>query len=196
MTLRFDNPASVSREEFERDLALLPQWRRDKALSYRFLLDRVLCAKAYLLLKDAVRCEFGIAEDLEFEYDSIGGKPFLKGHRDIHFNLSHCRSAVMCTVSRSPVGCDVEDVAATLDMDLCRTCFSNDEVSRIVASTDPCVEFTRLWTMKEALLKLTGEGLSVHDLPGVLQSPRAAGVEFEVEVDPAKKWVSCVCCRR
>ena len=50
----FDHPQDVTREELNRDFLQLPQWRRKKVLSYRFLIDQVLCAKAYMLLKNGL----------------------------------------------------------------------------------------------------------------------------------------------
>lgn len=61
MTLLLHNhPQDVTQEEFEKDFLLLPEWRRKKVLIFRFLIDRVLCTKAYLLLKQGLSSEFGI----------------------------------------------------------------------------------------------------------------------------------------
>ena len=38
--------------------------------------------------------------------------------------------------------------------------FGTDETLRIMSSENPEFEFTRFWTEKEAILKLTGEGVS------------------------------------
>ncbi len=43
--------------------------------------------------------------------------------------------------------------------DLAEYVCSDEEMSRILASEDPAKAFISLWTMKEATLKLTGEGL-------------------------------------
>lgn len=64
MTILLHNhPQDVTQEEFEKDLLLLPDWRQKKALRFRFLLDRVLCAKAYLLQKQGLSSTFGITEN-------------------------------------------------------------------------------------------------------------------------------------
>ena len=64
----FEHPQNVTQEELQQDLLLLPQWRREKVLSYRFLIDQVLCAKAYILLKNGLRETYGITENPAFEY--------------------------------------------------------------------------------------------------------------------------------
>ena len=83
----FEHPQDVTREELNKDLLLLPQWRRKKVLSYRFLIDQVLCAKAYMLLKDGLREAYGIVDNPTFEYVKHE-KPVLRDYPNIHFNLS------------------------------------------------------------------------------------------------------------
>lgn len=188
----FTDLQSVTPEELAEDLESLPQFRRDKALSYRFHNDRVQSVKAYLMLRKALREDFGISEDPVFEYAS-GGKPFLAEYPDIHFSLSHCRNAVLCVVGSGEAGCDVEAVEPSLDLDICRHCFNDGETARILAAPEPCLEFAKLWTIKESFLKFTGEGL-VEDLPSLLTSGRLPeGLTFSTRVSPARDFVWTVC---
>ena len=53
-----------------------------------------------------------------------------------------------------------------------------DEINN---SANPDETFTKLWTMKEALLKYTGEGLR-RDIKTVLNLSPASEVEFYTEV--------------
>ncbi len=163
-----DHPAAVTAEELARDLLMLPPWRREKALSYHFLIDRVLCTKAYLLLCQGLHECYGIdchpssgvrpCNSPEFAY--VGnGKPVLKDYPHIHFNISHCHRGVLVAIDDRPIGCDIEEIAPTLDLDLCRHCFNDSEIADIVASPVPSATFTSWWTRKEAVLKLTGEGI-------------------------------------
>ena len=138
--------------------AVSPQ-RREKALRYRQLRDQKLSLAVYLLLAEGLAKEYGIHDPPEFAFGPHG-KPHLANHPGIHFNLSHCREAALCVIADTPVGCDIESVPATLDMDLCRHCFNNQELASIFSSPSPTIAFTTLWTKKEALLKLTGQGLA------------------------------------
>lgn len=147
-------------------LLALPEWRRRTALAYRFDSDRWLCARAYELLCQGLREEFGITEVPEFAVGT-NGKPYLPELEGVHFNISHCRDAVAVALSDMPIGCDVESIVEDLDEDVMRYCFSPDEIEGIQNATSPNLEFTRLWTIKEAIVKLTGEGL-VDDLPRLL----------------------------
>ena len=185
----FDRPESVTQEELRRDLAALPEWRRQKALFYRFDIDRVLCAKAWLLLKHGLKEMYGIDEDPEFEFNE-NGKPCLRNHPEIHFNLSHCRKGVMCVISDAPVGCDIEEIAGELDPDLCRYCFGEAGTADITASPDPCIAFTERWTRREALQKLLGaaaDGSTADD------ADVDAAVIYDTVIDPEHSCVRTVC---
>jgi 4'-phosphopantetheinyl transferase len=162
--------------DFEASLSLLSEQRREQALKFKHELGRKTCAMAYLLLCEGLRKEFGITEQPIFDYGEHG-KPFIVGHPDIHFNLSHCREAVVCAVSDRPVGIDVESIREYKDS-LARYTMNDDELALISGS--PLV-FTRLWTMKEAKLKLSGEGIR-NDMKTVL-----TGHECFQTVENAKK---------
>ncbi len=146
-------------------LAAVSAERRAYALRFRHELGQRQCVAAYLLLQRALKQEFGIEGDLQFTLGEHG-KPSLVGHPDIHFNLSHCREAVACAVSDKPVGIDVESTRRYHPMLLDYT-MNSDEQRRVTQATRPDEAFIRLWTMKEAVLKLTGEGIS-RDLHTVL----------------------------
>lgn len=154
----FNNPSSVSYEQWLSDCELLPEWRRQKACSYRFLIDKVLCTKAFLLLKDGLREHYGISEEIEFEFLD-NGKPILKGFPNIHFNLSHCKKGVLCVISDSPIACDIEEIQVNIDTELVNYIFTPLEAHTILASPEPCLEFTKHWTVKEAIYKLGHNGI-------------------------------------
>ena len=153
-------------------LAAVSAERRTYALRYRREEDQRLCLSAYLLLQRALREEFGLSEVPPF---CIGehGKPVLEGYPDIHFNLSHCREAVACVVSTHPVGIDIEMVDS-YDEALLPTTMNEKEQQMILESPHPESTFIRFWTMKESLLKLTGEGIT-DNLPSVLSKLEATG---------------------
>ena len=160
--------------------------RHRYALRYRKKSDQRLCLAAWLLLKRALREEFGIEEDPVFRYTEQG-KPLLCGHEDIHFNLSHCDEAVACAVSHNPVGIDVETYHH-YSQELMTMTMSEEEQRQILSAERPDVVFTRLWTMKESLLKCTGEGISDH-LPTLL----AASPPYQVRTIVDSRYVCTLC---
>lgn len=129
--------------------------RRERAMSYRHERDRRLCVAAYRLLQRALEAQYGITDQPQFIEDEKG-KPYLVGHRHIHFSLSHCRAAVACAVSGSPVGVDIETLDH-YDPEVAARVMSEEEMHHILSSPHPALTFTRLWTMKESLYKITGD---------------------------------------
>ena len=161
--------------DFDGALPLLSEQRREQALKFKYELGRKTCAMAYLLLCEGLRKEYGITERPVFEYGEHG-KPSIIGHPDIHFNLSHCREAVICAVSDRPVGIDIESIREFKDS-LVHYTMNEQEVAQIEQAERPNVEFIRLWTMKEARLKLSGRGITdnmKHVLDGSEQIGRAS----------------------
>ena len=148
----------IAHFDFEKALPLLSRQRREQALKFKYELGRKTCAAAYLLLREGLRKEYGILEPPVFEYGEHG-KPMLSGYPHIHFNISHCREAVLVVVSDRPVGADVECIREYKDS-LVRYTMNDAEIARIEQSDHPEVAFIRLWTMKEAKLKLSGRGIT------------------------------------
>lgn len=189
--LLFNNPQLVTEEELAHDLNLLPEWRREKALKFRFLIDRVLSTKAYLLLKQGLQQGYGIETNPTFDYIK-NDKPVLREFPDIHFNLSHCKKGVLCVIDDHPVGCDIEAIPTQLNMSLCNYCHQEQEVNHILQSEKPTMAFTELWTRKEALVKLVGTGLN-DNLKQMLTSEVATNVQFATVCKPDLGYVYSIC---
>lgn len=164
-------------------LPRLPQWRLRKAMSYRRDIDRFLCAKSFLLLEEMLLDRFGLGRCPEFLFESQG-KPYLKNHPGIFFNISHCRRGIVCAVSDSPVGVDIEEIQ--FDEALAAMVLSPEELASVRASGEPDVAFTRLWTLKESYLKLTGEGIR-DNMKEVLS--RTDGICFKTEAVRSAAYV-------
>lgn len=160
--------------DLEAALPLLSAQRREQTLRFRYESGRRQCAAAYLLLCEALRKEYGITEKPLFEYNEHGKPnlmfsslhvPFSILHQ-IHFNISHCSEAAVCIVSDHPVGIDVESIRSYRPSLVSYT-MNDAEQRQIAAAERPEVEFIRLWTQKEAVLKLRGTGLR-NDMKTVL----------------------------
>lgn len=111
----------------------------------------------YNLLVETLR-ETGLLKDPPLLEYAENGKPFLKNYSDLHFNISHCRTHIALALSHSPVGIDVESLRRVSPSLIKRVC-SDEEQHIISQSSDPDMEFLRLWTRKEAYLKYTGTGI-------------------------------------
>lgn len=144
--------------DWQAALPLLSEQRRQQCLQFRHDQGRKTCAAAYLLLCEGLRREYGILEPPVFEYGPHG-KPSIVGHPEIHFNMSHCREAAICVLSSHPVGVDIESIRAYRES-LARYTMNEAEMALIKQSPRPDIEFIRLWTLKEAVLKLSGQGIN------------------------------------
>jgi 4'-phosphopantetheinyl transferase len=152
-------------------LAELSGQRREQALKFKHELGQRTCVAAYLLLCEGLQKEYGIIEKPIFEYGEHG-KPSLVGYPHIYFNLSHCREAAICMISDQPVGIDIESIR-TFKQTLMDYTMNENEAHQIEQAERPELEFIKLWTQKEAVLKLTGEGIT-RDLKSVLLNPPAS----------------------
>ena len=169
------------------DLALerVSAQRREQALRFRHEGGRRLCLAAYLLLMDGLREEYGLTEPPIFSYSS-DGKPIIAARPDIHFSLSHSGNVALCALGDQPVGADVE-VPRKISSSLIAYTMNDGEQALINAASDPTMMFLRFWTRKEALLKLTGEGIR-NDMKMVL----AEVEKYHVETVQTDKYIFSV----
>lgn len=181
-----DHIADLSEVQTEKLIASLPDWRREVALRYRHLQGRRECAVGYIELLRALRLRFGIDEMPAFAYN-VHGKPYLAEHPDVHFSISHCREAAGCLVSDRPCGLDIERIR-NAKPDLVRHTMSAEEAEAIFADPFPDVAFTRLWTQKEALLKLKGTGI-VDDLHHVLCRDNMNGITLKTTENAYRGYI-------
>lgn len=93
------------------------------------------------------------------------GKPRLDPPYDnlLHFNLSHSAGMVLLGVSKNRrIGVDIEYIRPLENMaTIARRYFTQDEYTRIMSAPQSLQEnaFYTLWSMKEACLKCSGQGL-------------------------------------
>lgn len=155
----YDDMAPWSEERMQMELSLVSEQRREKVMKMRNAAARQQSLTAYRLLQDMLCETYGITESPIF-CTLDNGKPVILGHEDIHFNISHCRNGVACAISDDPVGIDIECIPQAVKETLAEYIFNDYELEMIRLSPTPSVIFTRLWTMKEAVVKLSGRGIT------------------------------------
>ena len=158
--------------------------KREQAVSYAML--------AYALEHDAALIASGETHVLPFPSEALyyqperaplwqngeHGKPYLTNHEGVHFNISHCREAIVTAVSSHDVGVDVEGRRKFSDNLLGRA-FSEAEQHLVRQSDDPEWEFARIWTRKEAWFKWTGTGILIDHLKTVEEEAAIAQCHIE-----------------
>lgn len=127
---------------------------------------------------------------------SIGanGKPFFE-NAGIHFNLSHSGSAVVAAFSAFPVGIDIESRGrSNRFVEIARRYFHPAEAEIVFRSGDEEL-FLKLWTGKEAMLKLSGAGLAgglQEALPGTAGTGTLYGREVRLTTFSFEKFSGTV----
>ena len=86
------------------------------------------------------------------------GKPYFPDS-PWHFSISHTKAHAFCALAKCPVGIDAEEMDRKINLKLADKVLSEDEKLRFYNYKDKNDAFLRLWVLKEASVKLTGEGL-------------------------------------
>jgi 4'-phosphopantetheinyl transferase len=132
---------------------------------YRFAADRDIYIAAHALTRTMLSDAAGLPTDTWRYVKGRSGKPSLAadcGGTGLHFNISHTHGMVACAVARCEIGIDVEAADRPTDYKVADRFFAPEE-ARLVASAPPEERaglFFRFWTLKEAFIKATGEGMS------------------------------------
>ena len=143
---------------FAEALRRAPAARRKKIARLRDARSKRLSLGAWLLLEHALGDAGLSAGELCL---GAHGKPCLASRPALCFSLSHSGERVLCAVSDAAIGCDVE-LRRPVDPALARRFFHPDEAAALDALPASKREeaFFRLWTLKESVLKATGDGLT------------------------------------
>jgi 4'-phosphopantetheinyl transferase len=181
---------------------LIAQWRdclaaaeQAQADRFHFLADQHTYIAAHWLIRQALASVDGLPPaDWRFVVEKQG-KPVIDpalDRPDLRFNLSHTRGFVACAVSfGTPLGIDVERLShAAAESDIAERFFSPSELSilRGMAPDQQPDTFLRFWTLKEAFIKATGEGLN-RDLESFSFSLDPVSISFDPEdADDPSIW--------
>lgn len=169
--LIFDDMQQCNEAEVSRMLPLVSEQRRQQAMQFKHLFGQFACLKAYEMLMSLTNA----SSPLLFTYNEHG-KPFIPS---AYFSISHCKNGIAVATSQQPVGIDIESVR-NFDESLIKMTMNNAEAAQIHNSDNPAMEFIKLWTRKEAVLKLRGTGIT-DDLPSVLNGNEI--IETHINID-------------
>lgn len=153
----------IDREEpFEKYGHLMPlisEKRRERVERFRFDRMKLVSLFAELLIRYGIIEALGIKnKEIEFGYGEHG-KPYLLNHPEYCFSVSHSGSCIAFADYDKPVGVDVERLSDA-NMRIAGRFFTENEYKHIESSKDRDKEFYRVWTAKEAYIKMLGTGLS------------------------------------
>lgn len=87
-----------------------------------------------------------------------GGKPYFPNSK-YHFSISHTKHHAFCVLAEHSIGIDAEETDREIKPRLGEKILSESEKQRYDASSGKNACLLRLWVLKEASVKLTGQGL-------------------------------------
>jgi 4'-phosphopantetheinyl transferase len=193
------------------DRALLAPDERARADRFRFDRDRDRYIRGRAFLRRRLADVTRYAADAVPLIDGPWGKPALRCGA-VAFNLSHSGALAVLAISRAgPVGIDVERIDRTIDVpSLSQSCFLPAERA-VLDALEPDARqrrFFAFWTAKEAVMKRSGQGMSLPPLEIALQLEQGwpvAGLPIGANnganngapvalVYPDLQWPEAICC--
>ena len=129
---------------------LLPQDRQEKIARYRFEKDKLLSLAAGMLIRRA-------AGESPIRFGEHG-KPY--AGNGIYFSVSHSGRIAAIAVDDTEIGLDIEQLPDESRLKIADRFYHPAEREYVGKAEDPRRAFCAIWTRKEAVLKMTGEGIS------------------------------------
>lgn len=108
------------------------------------------------LLRQLYRQETG--EELPSIVTTSTGKPYFE-NSPWHFSISHTRRHAFCVLSKENIAIDAEELDRKIDLRLAQKILSPKEKVQFDAAEDKRRALLTFWVLKEAAVKLSGEGL-------------------------------------
>ncbi|MGN1115342.1 MAG: 4'-phosphopantetheinyl transferase family protein [Candidatus Ornithomonoglobus sp.] len=144
---------------YEKYLPLISAQRREKIERLRRDGAKIMSLFTGLLIRKEISEQLGIPpEGLEFGYGEHG-KPYLLNDDGYHFSVSHSGNCIAFADCDAPVGVDIERIREG-KLKIAKRFFTENECSFIEKSAEPDTDFYKIWTAKEAYVKMLGTGLS------------------------------------
>ena len=119
-------------------------WKMGEGDPYTLLSSLLLEAKGIEPLPPIARTE--------------GGKPYFPDRPHLQFSVSHSGGLSLCALGEAPIGADIERVRER-SRGLPRYALSDREYAWFQSRGSRWEDFYTLWTLKEARVKCTGEGI-------------------------------------
>lgn len=166
-----DTKALSAEAVFRKYFLLMDEERKQKVRQCKREEDKKRSLLAGYLLQVAMREQTekksGLQENatplsLSYRYGE-NGKPYLKNYHDIFFSLSHSGAYVIAVFSDREIGADLQE-QRSIKEGLADRFFSTKDrelyrKTKLLTAGEEAASFCRIWAVKEAYMKLTGEGM-------------------------------------
>lgn len=153
-------PSSFPTTFWEQYYARMPADIQRRLDRYRQALNKNQLVIGRLLLQQILQSAMGYErfslQDIQYDQND---KPFWKA--DHSFSIAHSKNVIGCGVAKNAkIGLDIEFIQPIQLNNFTHILNQQDE-DQIANSKDPYPAFFKLWTIKEAISKADGRGLSM-----------------------------------
>jgi 4'-phosphopantetheinyl transferase len=187
--------AEIAPRQWRALAAMLDDEERARAARFHFDDDRRSYVAAHALLRVELSRRAGRApRDWRFAATRLGKPYLLDPPRNLRFSLTHTRGMVAVAVAEGvEVGVDVEPSDRRAEsMKLARRFFAPEEVALLAAVEGEARRetFFAIWTLKEAVVKATGQGLAraLDSFVVSLDPPRVTMLDGSAQDWSAAHW--------
>ena len=108
------------------------------------------------------------------------GKPYFKD-TEVCFSISHSKDVCAAAIADRQVGLDIEVVKSNYRPHLIERTLSDQEKIKFDG------DFTRIWCRKEAVVKMTGDGIAGY--PFNIDTTEYSFWEKQIEYNGSKYWI-------
>ncbi len=148
----------VPSSEYDVFYNYLSEDRKQEIDRLHFDKDKKLSVYGEMLAKKMISQKLDIEiKDIHFLKDQ-NGKPYAE-NIDIEFNISHSGDYVVCAISNTPIGIDIEQIRDIKDSLIRYVCQENELQYVYEISQETQKHFFEIWTSKEAYVKCIGTGM-------------------------------------
>ncbi len=165
---------------------ILSEEEKANASSFKMNYHRKGYILSHVILRLLLSKYTGTPPELIKIHKNKYGKPYIKSHKLIKFNISHSKEKLAIAVASFEIGIDIEYVNPNFDIDeiLDITLSENEKLNiKKLKSNLQKKQFYMYWTQKEALLKAMGAGIN-NDLNKLEISNN------NINIYKRKKWIT------
>lgn len=147
---------------FQEFMECIETYYQEQILRYRFWEDRQRSLLGHILSRYALINQFHYNNNEIAIAKNLYGKPYLCGHSNISFNISHSKDWVVCAINEVDIGIDVQEIKG-IKLSIAEQFFTKEENDYLssLKKEDQLQGFYDIWSLKEAYVKALGFGLSM-----------------------------------
>lgn len=151
-TIRFQNLKAY--------LWYLTPIQQEQIMRYRLEVDKITHLIAKLLILRQASQYFQVSpSQIQIAYQPLG-KPYLPKYPNYQFSISHSNRCVAFVGADQSIGLDVEYVE-NRNEEIANAYFAPKEFQYYIRNNSSSMAFYKIWTQKEAYVKMLGTGMSM-----------------------------------